>query len=47
VALYTDSLSLNDVLNDAGAIMVDKREDAEIDLTPESVERDTILKLLY
>lgn len=39
-------LTLNEVLSQSGAIMIDTREDADIDLSPESLEKDTILSLL-
>lgn len=43
----SNAISLNDILRDAGGILVDKREEAEIDLSPESLEKDTIINLLY
>lgn len=41
------SVSLRDMLGLAGAQFVDKVEDAEINLAPDAVERDTLLKLFY
>lgn len=43
---YTNTISLNDVLARAGAILVDNREDADIDLSMETLEKDTIVGLL-
>jgi hypothetical protein len=43
---YTKMLSLNEVLELAGAILVKERKDAEIDLSVETVEKDTIINLL-
>ena len=45
--MYSDAISLNDLLAKAGAEFVEDVAEADIDLTPESVERDTILKLFY
>ena len=42
----SNAISLNDILRDARAILVDKREEADIDLSPESLEKDTIINLL-
>jgi len=44
---YTDTLSLNEALHDAGALLVKNKEEAEIDLSIETLERDTILNLIY
>jgi hypothetical protein len=41
-----NAISLNDVLVDAGAEIVDDKTEAEIDLSPESLEKDTIISLL-
>lgn len=43
---YTNTISLNDVLVSAGAILVDNKEECEIDLSPETLEKDTIINLL-
>lgn len=52
IRMYTDSISLNDLLVLAGAEIVTERPAAEeledvIDLSPETVERDSLLKLFY
>jgi len=44
---YVDSISLNEILKLAGAEMVDSKEECDIDLSPETVEKDTIVKLIY
>jgi hypothetical protein len=41
-----NAISLNDVLVDAGAELVDDKTEAEIDLSPESLEKDTIISIL-
>ena len=41
-----NAISLNDILVAAGAELVDDKTDAEIDLSPESLEKDTIISLL-
>jgi len=41
-----NAISLNDILVDAGAEFVEDKIDAEIDLSPESLEKDTIINLL-
>ncbi len=43
---YNNSIELRDILEQAGAIFVDKVEDAEIDLSYENLEKDTILEML-
>jgi hypothetical protein len=43
---YTDSIVLNDVLVAAGAELVDEVAEADIDLSPERVDKTTILELL-
>ena len=43
---YSNSISLNEILVNAGVILVDKAEDCDIDLSPEKLEKDTILNLL-
>ena len=46
VSFYEDSISLNDILERAGAVLVTDKDQCDIDLSPESLEKDTILKLL-
>jgi hypothetical protein len=43
---YTDSIVLNDVLSAAGAELVGNVADADIDLSPESIDKTTILDLI-
>ncbi len=44
---YENSISLNDLLARAGAVITNDSEDeVDIDLAPESIEKDTIIKLL-
>lgn len=43
---YENAISLNDLLISAGAKIVENKEKADIDLSVESLEKDTILKLL-
>jgi len=43
---YRDTINLKDVLEKAGTKFVDEKEDADIDLSPENLEKDTILNLL-
>ncbi len=43
---YTNTISLNDVLVRAGAVLVDNKEEADIDLSMETLEKDTIINLL-
>ncbi len=43
---YEDTISLNDVLLQAGAILVEQKSSYEIDLSPEALKKDTILSLL-
>lgn len=45
-AFYEDTISLNDVLVKAGAIIVDDKEECDIDLSPENLEKDKIISLL-
>jgi len=44
---YTDTLSLNEALRDAGTLFVKNKDEAEIDLSIETLERDTIFNLIY
>ncbi|MEK6881950.1 MAG: hypothetical protein AABY22_20195, partial [Nanoarchaeota archaeon] len=46
VNFYTNSITLNDLLVKAGAEIVTDKKDADIDLSPEALEKDTILNLL-
>ena len=41
-----NSITLNEILVRAEAILVDSKEDCELDLSPESLEKDTIINLL-
>jgi hypothetical protein len=43
---YEDTINLNDVLVKAGAIVISKKEGSDIDLSPETLEVDSIMKLL-
>ena len=43
---YRNSVTLNEVLLKAGVIIVNEVEGCDIDLSPESLEKDTILNLL-
>jgi hypothetical protein len=43
---YSDSIVLNDVLVAAGAELVDEVAEADIDLSPERVDKTTVLELL-
>ena len=43
---YTNAISLNKVLQDAGATLVADKSFAEIDLSPEVITRDAIIQLL-
>lgn len=43
---YTDSIVLNDILVLAGAELVDSPVDADIDLSPEAIDKTTILSLI-
>jgi hypothetical protein len=45
-AFYKNAISLNDVLKKAGAILVDEKDDCDIDLSPESIDKSTIINLL-
>lgn len=46
VSNFTDPILLKDVLRAAGAVFVDKPEDAEIDLSLEAVDKSTLISLL-
>ena len=43
---YTNTISLNEVLELAGAKIVTDKENCDIDLSPESLEKATIINLL-
>jgi len=42
---YSNPISLNDLLQKAGAVIVPNQNDADIDLSVEKIEKDTVLKL--
>ena len=42
----SNAISLNDILMKAGTILVTDKLEADIDLSPESLEKDTIINLL-
>ena len=46
VDFYMNMISLNDILKSAGAIIVTDKEEADIDLSPESLDKEKIIKLL-
>jgi len=43
---YENALTLDECLTDAGAILVDNVEEADIDLSPEALSKDTIISLM-
>jgi len=43
---YKNTISFNEILKKAGAKLVDKREKCDIDLSPEVLQKDTILNLI-
>lgn len=43
---YDNAISLNEILEKAGAKMIEDASEADIDLSPEALEKDTILNLL-
>ena len=45
-AFYTETIELNDLLTKAGAQLVREKGQADLDLSPEALEKDTILNLL-
>lgn len=45
-AYYRNTINLGDVLEMAGAEMVDSKEGCDIDLSPESLEKDRIIQIL-
>jgi len=46
VDFYHNTISLNDILRKAGASMVKDNEECDVDLSPEKLEKDSILNLL-
>ena len=45
-AFYQNMIDLGSVLEKAGAVMVDSREECDIDLSPETLEKDKIIQIL-
>lgn len=43
---YKNIITLNEILEKAGAIIVDNKEEVDIDLSLENIERDTIIDLI-
>ena len=43
---YRNMISLNMLLKEAGADLVENKEDCDIDLSPEALEKDTFIELL-
>lgn len=43
---YKNAIELKDILKKAGAVLVEDNKDCDIDLSPETLERDSILNLL-
>jgi len=43
---YTNTISLNDVLKKAGCELVESKEECDIDLSPENMEKDKVISLL-
>ena len=46
INFYKDSIELKDILLKAGAKLVDDKDKSDIDLSPENLEKDSILNLL-
>ncbi len=46
INFYENTISLNEVLKKAGAKIINKEGKCDIDLNPESIEKDTIINLL-
>jgi len=44
---YTNTISLNEILELAGAKIIREKENVDIDLSPENLEKDKIIKLCY
>jgi len=45
-SFYTDTINLNEILERSGAVMVHNKDGCDIDLSPEALERDTIINLV-
>ena len=43
---YKNTINLNDILLKAGAVIIDTKENADIDLSPENLGKDSILNLI-
>ena len=43
---YKDSINFNKILEKAGALVVQEKKDIDIDLSPENLEKDTIINIL-
>jgi hypothetical protein len=43
---YKHTITLNEILEMAGAILVDEKEKCDIDLSPETLKKDSIIKLI-
>jgi len=43
---YTNTISFNDILRRAGAVLVGKQKDCDIDLSYETLEKDSLIKLI-
>ena len=46
INFYSNSITLREILEKAGAKKVDKRDKCDIDLSPETLEKDTILNII-
>ncbi len=46
VSFYKNAISLNDLLIKAGAVITQDKDEYDIDLSPENLEKDSIIKLL-
>lgn len=47
INFYNNSITLREVLEKAGAKIVDKQDKCDIDLSPDTLEKDTILSLFH
>ncbi|MCG8335565.1 MAG: hypothetical protein MJE63_13680 [Proteobacteria bacterium] len=45
-SFYQNTISLNTLLEQAGAIFTQERDECDIDLSPEALEKDSIINLL-
>ena len=43
---YTNTINFNDILKQAGALLVEDKEECDINLSPELLEKDTFINLL-